>query len=75
MKELMPTDARAHADGFTPAELKAIGRKPESRIMVEVPWHAWFPTTPFCGDEIFEFAVKLHPYNTVMSLLWLPTRY
>jgi hypothetical protein len=42
---------------------------------VQVPWDAWFPNTPYCGDEVFEFAVKLYPYDTVMSLLWLPTRY
>ncbi len=43
--------------------------------LVPVPWSAWFPSTPYVGDELFEFAVKLYPYDTVMSLLWLPTRY
>ena len=47
----------------------------QAGVMSPVDWSAWFPHIEDKGEELFECALQLHPYNTIMSLLWLPSRY
>lgn len=39
-----------------------------------VPWNAWFHDS-YSQEEVLEAAVRLRPYNTIVSLIWLPERY
>ena len=47
----------------------------QAGVMRHVDWSAWFPHLEDKGEELFECAVQLHPYQTTLSLLWLPSRY
>ena len=40
-----------------------------------VAWSAWFPHIEDRGEEVFECSVRLFPYETILSLLWVPSRY
>ena len=59
--------------GSIAADLKNNPR--QSGVMSPIDWSAWFPHLEDKGEEVFECAVQLHPYQTVLSLLWLPSRY
>lgn len=59
--------------GSVAADLKENSR--QAGVLTQVDWTAWFPHMPDTGEDLFECSVHLHPYDTILSLLWIPSRY